>query len=237
VNADRLIPVLCVAVAAALIAVGVRFPAVAPLLWWLAADLVVVAVAYVAAAPRLLGGKRADGSFDPVGATLMLPYLLLMGAWWHLLRLFRRERPYDRLTDTITIGRRLLPREYPGGFAHVIDLTAELASTRPYAGGRTYAAFPILDSSGLCVADMLRLVQAAGRQRDVYIHCAAGHGRAGMVAACVLLSAGTATGAEDAMRRVREVRPGAVLTAAQRRAVAAFARHVAEAGSTWIRSS
>lgn len=226
-GADKIIPISCLAAAAGLILAGTRFGSFAPILWWFSADLAFIAAAYALGAPRLIGGKRSDGSFCLVGAFFMLPYLLVTAAWWHIVRPFRSERPYDRLTKNITIGRRLLPREYPCNVTHVIDLTAEFARTRQRGDRRTYAAFPILDSSGLEVADMARLVQAAVRQDGIYIHCAAGHGRTGMVAACLLLYAGIVATAEEAMQRVSAVRPGAMLTVAQKRTVAAFARHIA----------
>lgn len=44
----------------------------------------------------------------------------------------------------------------------------------------------------------------------VVVHCMGGLGRAGTIAARILLETGTATDADEAIRRVRAVRPGAV---------------------------
>ena len=55
------------------------------------------------------------------------------------------------------------------------------------------------------------------------VHCGGGLGRTGTVLACYLLSSGEALGAEEALRRVRALRPGSVETPAQLAAIRAWA--------------
>src|SRR5689334_23172901 len=69
---------------------------------------------------------------------------------------------------------------------------------------------------------------ASGRR--VAVHCRAGLGRTGTLVACYLVGRGH--GPDDAIARVRALRPGSVETPAQVAAVAAFARRVAGATST-----
>lgn len=64
---------------------------------------------------------------------------------------------------------------------------------------------------------------AAGRK--VAVHCAAGLGRTGTLLACYLVRRGSTP--DEAIARVRSVRPGSVETADQTAAVQAYARRLA----------
>ena len=65
--------------------------------------------------------------------------------------------------------------------------------------------------------ELLRLVSRIHEApRTVYIHCAEGHGRTGLVASAYLISIGEAKESEEALRRVRERRPKVTLSSAQR---------------------
>lgn len=66
--------------------------------------------------------------------------------------------------------------------------------------------------------------------RTVTVHCRAGLGRSGMVAACVLVHVGAA--APQAIAHVRASRPGAVETEAQEAYVAEYARRYAHTTRT-----
>lgn len=70
-------------------------------------------------------------------------------------------------------------------------------------------------------ATLRRTLLAGGR---VLVHCAAGRGRSGTIAARLLVELGEADAA-GAIARVRAARPGAVETAAQEAHVAAARRH------------
>jgi protein-tyrosine phosphatase len=49
-----------------------------------------------------------------------------------------------------------------------------------------------------------------------YVHCALGHGRSATLVAAVLLELGLATDPDDAVNRIRLLRPGVALSPAQR---------------------
>ena len=57
----------------------------------------------------------------------------------------------------------------------------------------------------------------------VAVHCGGGLGRTGTVLACYILASTDGLGAEEAVRRVRELRPGSVETQAQLAVVQAWA--------------
>jgi atypical dual specificity phosphatase len=60
----------------------------------------------------------------------------------------------------------------------------------------------------------------------VAVHCLAGRGRTGTVLAAYFVASGES--ADDAIRKVRNLRPGSIETAGQERAIHAFARRRAE---------
>lgn len=74
-------------------------------------------------------------------------------------------------------------------------------------------------------ADLLARLDAGGR---VVIHCRGGLGRAGLVAALLLMEAGAS--AREAIRAVRLARPGAIETAAQELYVTGYVPYVARTG-------
>lgn len=86
---------------------------------------------------------------------------------------------------------------------YVVDLTCEFAESDDVMRGRSYLLRPILDAAALpsvqlqAIADEIKILPG-----PVYIHCAQGHGRTGMVAAAVLLASGRAATADSALAQV-----------------------------------
>ena len=78
---------------------------------------------------------------------------------------------------------------------------------------------PTLDQFDRCVKTIRR---ATEKGMGVAVHCAAGKGRTGSMLAAWLISKGM--NAEDAMRKVREMRPGSIETDEQEAALEEFAR-------------
>jgi protein-tyrosine phosphatase len=70
--------------------------------------------------------------------------------------------------------------------------------------------------------ELPELLSALAQGGKVLVHCKGGLGRAGMVAALLLIENGDAP--DVAVRKVRQVRPGAIETAAQERYVAGYRR-------------
>ncbi|MDB5296041.1 MAG: hypothetical protein JWO31_2024, partial [Phycisphaerales bacterium] len=167
--------------------------------------------------PRLLG-KRADGSFGPAAAVLHLPYLLLSLGVWHLAAAARGSRDASLVAPGLWVGRRPRPSDVPADVTTVVDLTAELPARRAVRRRGAYVAFPILDGhvppTPALVALARRLAADPG---VVYVHCAQGHGRAGLVAACVLVARGLAADPAGAVRLMRFARPKVRLTRSQSR--------------------
>ena len=189
------------------------------LLLWGSLALVVVGLGYVGVGSRIFG-KSSDGRMRPLNVLVLAPYLLPTWSLWHLSRALRREAPFDELVEGITIGRRLLPGEYPEGIESVVDLTAEFPESSRIRQGRTYRAFPILDGSRSTRAALEQLArEILELPGDVYIHCAEGHGRTALVATSLLLARGDVQSAGEAVAWVLERRPLARMNTTQRKAV------------------
>jgi protein-tyrosine phosphatase len=114
-----------------------------------------------------------------------------------MVRLTSSEDCWNEVVPGVFVGRRPLANEVPEEVTLIVDLTSESAEVRAVRTGRRYLAFPMLDTGTACEDDFERLVRrVADWQEPVYIHCAQGHGRTGLVAAAVLVAKGHATTAD-----------------------------------------
>jgi protein-tyrosine phosphatase len=186
------------------------------LLLWPAVSFLLVGAAYAGLGPGIFG-KRPGGTLAWWALLLLLPYLVLTWAVWHLARAFRKEACCHEVAPGVWLGRRPYPRELPPDVTLVVDLTAEFPAHRGVRRGRTYLCLPTLDTGApeeAAFGDLVR--QVAAWRGKVYIHCAAGHGRSALVAAAVLVARGLARDGRQAEEALRKVRPGVRLLKAQR---------------------
>ena len=181
-----------------------------------------LALAYGEEAPRPFG-KRADGSLAGERVFLHWPLLLLTWCVWHLWRLVTRERAFDAVDESLVIGRRLLPSEPPPGAHHYLDLTQEFNEPKEIRERAGYWSFPILDGGAAAPESLVDLALQLPSGR-LYVHCAQGHGRTGLVAGDILLATGRAATAEEAMAQVQRARPGVRPNAVQSECLAACER-------------
>jgi atypical dual specificity phosphatase len=76
---------------------------------------------------------------------------------------------------------------------------------------------PVADMTPPSPSDLNRCISAINRARDskmgVVVHCGAGMGRTGVVLACWFITQGMS--AEEAIKHVRELRPGSIETRKQ----------------------
>lgn len=191
----------------------------APWRWlpaWSATALAAIAAISLRADPRWLG-KRADGTQAPLATAALAPFLLALWSYWHVRRPLWSEQAGHQLLPDLCIGRRLLGHELApverllgARFDHIVDLTCEYREARALRQHPSYVSLPIVDGCAPSAAQLARIVQRVlalpGRK---FLHCAMGHGRTAMVAGAVLLVRGVATDVDDALRRIRAVRPKA----------------------------
>jgi len=213
-----------VALACALGAVGLRGPGW--LLLWPAVSLAMVAAGYLGLGGCVCG-KRPDGRLS-WWSVLLLPYLLAGWLAWGLARL-RGHVAYEQLAPDIWIGRRLGRDEQPPQIAAVVDLTCEFAEPAHLRTRYAYRCFPLLDGTAPAPEVLVDLVEQVRRlPRPLYIHCAAGRGRAAMLGSLLLIAEHYCADAEQAIARVQLCRPRTFLTSSQRRAIEQAARLMAD---------
>jgi hypothetical protein len=181
-------------VGVALSTIAVRGGGWSLLLLWPSVSVVLVGVAYAGLGPGVFG-KRSDGTLHPGSACMLFPYVGSAWLVWHVARIVRREPPFHTLFEGVRIGRRLLPNEYPPGIASVVDLTCEFPEPTEVRADRTYYSLPVLDGAAPSIQALGDLINDFNRlPRDVYIHCAGGHGRTAIAAAALLISSERASG-------------------------------------------
>jgi protein-tyrosine phosphatase len=187
------------------------------LMLWPATSFLVVAAAYLVIGPRILG-KRSNGTLPWYSTIVLLPYLLFAWIAWHIIRLINNERPCNEVSPSLVIGRRLRASDLPNEINLVVDLTAEFIEPRGIRRGRDYICVPMLDGAVPSEAALARAVAAADEsQGPVYIHCAQGHGRTGLVAAALLLAQGRAADTDEAIQTLKSARPKVHLNRGQMR--------------------
>jgi len=189
---------------------------------WIRAGLIYTALSFLYVSLGYLGlGSsifRKDfrtGKLPFAIILFLLPYFLLtwFSGWLH--RVTSRERAIDRLTEGIFIGRRLTGAEAgllaERGVATVLDLTAEFSEPVAIRTFPNYRNLPLLDASAPSVetlreaATWLQFMRAHG---PIYIHCALGHGRTGLIAGAYLLVSGSCQTAAEALTTLQQARPG-----------------------------
>ena len=152
----------------------------------------------------------------------LFPYLSITGAIWYAMRIFRKEPPYHQVLPDLYVGRRLLSKEYPEHFDAVLDLTSEFNEPKAVLTRYDYYSLPILDGCGISVPTLItQLIKIFEEHRVLFIHCAEGHGRTGMVAAAAILLKGISDQPEAAIRFVQDRRPKVRLNKEQTRTVIA----------------
>ncbi|MDA7978202.1 MAG: dual specificity protein phosphatase family protein [Pirellulales bacterium] len=128
-----------------------------------------------------------------------------------------REPAFNQLVDDVYIGRRLLSRERPSDFDHIVDLTCEFVEPDALRSSG-YISFPTLDGHYPDTSTLLaRVARVAELDGTVYIHCAQGHGRTATLAIAYLIRQGISSTVDDAVAYVLERRPDAHLNRSQYR--------------------
>lgn len=156
---------------------------------------------------------------------ILLPYLLYLWGVWHIIRLLSREPAHNTLVDGVLIGRRLLAAELPAGTQTVVDLTSEFPEPSALRSVSNYVAAPMLDASVLPPESLADLAsQIATAETPLYIHCAQGHGRTGLVAALFLLAHGDADTPDTAIEMIQSSRPLVGLNGVQRASLLAASK-------------
>lgn len=159
------------------------------LLAWAGIAFALVAMAYAGNAAWIFG-KRADGTMRALPTLILLPYRLLAALIWRLNTKLSPEAPWHRIDERLVVGRRLVPgEELPAGISGILDLTCEFPEPDHLRTAVGYRCLPMLDASHAdpkAIAAVVR--ELSGHPGSLYIHCAQGHGRTGLLAALILVA-------------------------------------------------
>jgi membrane-associated phospholipid phosphatase len=185
----------------------------ASILLWPALACLVATAGYFGLGPGIY--RKSEGRLTLSTRLLLAP--LLAGQRLSL-RYYRRQcRAWDAVTPRVWIGRRLSDREAAAavrqGVAAVLDVTTEFSEAGPFLATR-YLNVPILDLTAPTPEQLQRCVafvtENAGRG-VVYVHCKIGYSRSAAVVGAYLLQSGAVRTADEAMARLRAVRPSLVI--------------------------
>jgi protein-tyrosine phosphatase/membrane-associated phospholipid phosphatase len=200
-------------------------------LLWPAAALGTAAGGYFGLGP---GIYRKAGGRLPLSTRFVLAPVLI-GQNLSLAHYRRQCRAWDDLVPGVWIGRVLNKTEAAAaveqGVTAVLDLTTEFSEPAPFRAVN-YFNLPILDLTTPTQEQLNRavafIVQHAAKG-TVYVHCKAGYSRTAAVAGAYLLTSQRAATVEEAIMRVREVRPTIVVRPEAVEALRTFAQRQVDA--------
>lgn len=199
---------------------------------WGALSLLATTALYLHAALGGIPGLVLKGERHPWLQPVLFPFRAVSWCTWRLARVARRGDGPDEVIPGVWVGPRPLPGEIEAlvaqGVTSVLDLTSELPTLAAMDRAPwSRLALPTLDRTSPPDAQLDEaarwIVARRAEGRGVYIHCAFGRGRSGVLACVALLALGVTRDPDDALARVTARRRWIRLRAGQRAAVARFA--------------
>lgn len=196
------------------------------------ASLFLVGIAYGCAGPGMLG-KRPNGQRSWTAILWTAPYITASEALWWPVALLTREPTLGLATTNLYFGRRL--SVFDGtliaeqGFQSCLDLTSEFSEVKALRDLKNYRCLPVLDGMPLSIEqlhDAIGWLGEAVQRGPVYVHCALGHGRTGMVVAAYLVAHRLEPDIDGALKRLRDRRSGVSLNRRQRHALTEFVAQI-----------
>ena len=193
----------------------IDFSNVSIILFWFTLDLLLISFSYYFNSTFIFG-KQSNGKLNLFDHLLLFPYLLFIWMIWRFSTILDKSKPFNQLTENIWIGRRLLDKEEIQSIDLVIDLTCEFSESIELIAVKEYLSFPILDAGVPNEKELKRLLNyIKGFNGNIYIHCAQGSGRTGVVTCGYLLFIGKAKTIEEAYQFAKSKRPSVKLNSNQ----------------------
>ncbi len=183
------------------------------LLLWPAFAMATVAAAYFWAGPEVF--RKENGRLNWSAKLLLAPCLVgqRLSLWYYQ----RRCRPWDAIAPGVFVGRQLNDHEAAAamraGVTAVLDLTAEFSEAAPFRA-LAYRNVAILDLTAPTpgqLREAVTFIEAEAGHGRVYVHCKIGYSRSAAVVGAWLVATGGARTADEAMAKLRLVRPSIVI--------------------------
>ena len=184
-------------------------------LYWPAASLALVSLCYAALGE---GGfqKRGNGRHSVAVRLLLGPHRA--GAWVNARAWTWRLPPSVKVDGPVWLGRLPLPWEADHRrFERLVDVTSELAPR--HRGAHAAGWLDLTDPQPAQLLAAADAVQRAGAQGPVLVACALGFSRSAAVVATWACVHGRCAEVDDAVARIRQVRPQVVLKPALLKAI------------------
>ena len=194
------------------------------ILLWPAAACLIAASGYFALGPTIY---RKTGGRLPLSTRVVLAPLLFGQEL--SLRYYRRQcNAWDEVAPNVWLGRQLSAREaaraIAAGVTSVLDLTAEFSEPAPLRE-LNYLNVPILDLTAPTprqIEHCVAFINEHAQHGVVYVHCKIGYSRSAVVVGSYLLAKGLVDSANEAITRLRAVRPSIVIRPEAARALIDF---------------
>jgi protein-tyrosine phosphatase/membrane-associated phospholipid phosphatase len=191
--------------------------------WWLfwpALALVLVAANY-ATFDAAGFQKGTDGRMSLAARVLLAPYIA--GAWINS-RIWTRNEPVQATVDDgVAIGR-IPSRHDSAPFASIVDLSAEMPLLHDYDGWYAYPTLDLVAPPPSTLREAAATIERVRENGAVLVCCALGYSRSASAIAAWLLITGRAKTSQEAVERVRRVRPRIVVGEDALRAIEHAAR-------------
>ncbi len=211
--------------------VGIFQPQLAVFMFWPVTCCLLLSAGYGGWVPNVFG-KQENGSVRWSSTLVLLPYLAIYRALWHILRSLDSKPVGNRISSGLWVGRRPLADEIPANISLLVDLTSEFATPQYEGFAGKIIRLPILDGAGASPESLTQLVKnIRTHDGEVLIHCAEGHGRSVMVAVAVLLDRKTVRTIPDGVALVRQQRPKARLRPPQKASLQILGGHLSTENS------
>lgn len=210
---------LLAAVSAAVGAFHIQWILFRAIYFWTAASFAWVAIAYASNSPRSLG-KNEDGSRPVWMLALLGPYFALARialAWYALTH--KKDPPIAEVEPGLWFGRihkLAAPSPNTPSWIGELDLAAEFERAVPSA--QSYLSLATMDGIAPAESDVmagLSWIRNQLQNGPVFVHCALGHGRTGTAIVAWLIASGKFDSATEAIRYLRQLRPGFGMTSDQ----------------------
>jgi protein-tyrosine phosphatase len=157
--------------------------------------------------------KQPDGQLSFWSYLFYGPYHLLNSLSLLGFRRGGRKNAFDKIDKNVYLGCRLSQSDMRAikdlNIKSVLDLTCEFSEI-PALRQLSYRCIPILDTRAPSLESLIagaQWIEAEAGKGAVYVHCAMGHGRSATFVAAYLLLSGKAHTPQEAVDKIKALRP------------------------------